>query len=115
MRVHHWVATAIVLGVGIVVSACAVTIDDPFAEEVDVAEDEIVPRPWIIRPLIIRPNPIDPGRRLLRCLPDPRKRYIARDPEVCAGMRFVCPGGEAFFDRCGCGCFVGLPVDGQPR
>ncbi len=35
----------------------------------------------------------------------PEARYVARDPTVCASIRFRCDAGwEAFFDTCGCGC-----------
>lgn len=36
---------------------------------------------------------------------DPNRRYVSRDPDQCAAIRFVCNEGEtAFFDNCGCGC-----------
>lgn len=43
----------------------------------------------------------------------PNRYYVARDPERCAVIRFVCPNPEDtatppranyFSDRCGCGC-----------
>jgi len=35
----------------------------------------------------------------------PDRRYVSRDPEQCAAIRFVCQeGGTPFFDECGCGC-----------
>ena len=36
---------------------------------------------------------------------DPSRRYISRDPEQCAAIRFFCdPGEQPFFNDCGCGC-----------
>ena len=36
---------------------------------------------------------------------DPNRRYVSRDPNQCAAIRFICNEGEtAFFDDCGCGC-----------
>lgn len=36
---------------------------------------------------------------------DPNRRYVSRDPDQCAAIRFRCNTGEqAFFDSCGCGC-----------
>ncbi|MCY1075688.1 hypothetical protein [Archangium lansingense] len=36
---------------------------------------------------------------------NPRRRYVAKSPEQCAAIRFICqPGFQAFFDDCGCGC-----------
>lgn len=104
------VAMSMALGVFSLLSACVATVEEPVGEDVEVredAQDPIIPNP---RLLIRRPNPIDPGWRTLRCLPDPRKHYISRNPEVCAGIRFVCADG-AFFDRCGCGCIIGVPPE----
>ena len=89
------------------VGACVADFDEMTVETVDqhdeaMAIDVMYPR-WRVR----LPNPIDPGWRLLRCLPDPRKTYVAHDPDACAGIRFFCAAGsEPFFDRCGCGCIV---------
>jgi hypothetical protein len=36
---------------------------------------------------------------------DPRLRYVSRDPEQCAAIRFFCEEGyQPFFNDCGCGC-----------
>jgi hypothetical protein len=36
---------------------------------------------------------------------DPTRRYVARDPALCATILFRCqPGEHPFFDACGCGC-----------
>ncbi len=36
---------------------------------------------------------------------DPNLRYISKDPEQCAAIRFACDTGqEPFFNDCGCGC-----------
>lgn len=46
------------------------------------------------------------------------RRYVSRDPDQCAALRFVCEEGEtAFFDECGCGCqtactAIGLCIEG---
>jgi hypothetical protein len=95
-------AVVIALGSVFLASACAVSVEEspPEDENVDVRVEQIS------APRLIRPNPIDPGRRLLRCLPDPRKSYISRDPEACAAIRFFCTEGVPFFDGCGCGCAV---------
>jgi hypothetical protein len=43
------------------------------------------------------------GRR--DCRRGPGVSYVARSPEQCAAIRFVCAAGtEPFFDACGCGC-----------
>lgn len=43
------------------------------------------------------------GRR--DCRRGPGVSFVARSPEQCAAIRFVCaPGTEPFFDACGCGC-----------
>ncbi len=102
------VTAGFVLGLASALGACAVAVDDPAVDVEDVDEHEetleLARPPWRIR----RPNPIDPGGRLLHCLTDPRKRYVARNPDVCAGIRFYCTEGIPFFDRCGCGCEVRL-------
>jgi hypothetical protein len=93
----------IALGSVFLASACAVSVEEPLPEDehVDTRVEQISP------PRLIRPNPIDPGRRVLSCLPDPRKTYVARDPEACETIRFYCPEGSApFFDSCGCGCEI---------
>jgi len=105
------VAMGMALGVVSLLSACVATVDEPAGEDVAVqedAQDPILPNPYL---RIRRPNPFDPGRRILSCLVDPRKHYISRDPEVCAGIRFVCPDAVAFFDLCGCGCEIGVSPD----
>jgi hypothetical protein len=112
MSKRRTVTMGFVLGMAVFSSACAATVGDPVVDEdvdvedVDVEEEtlELTRLPRRIR----LPNPIDPGRRLFRCLPDPRKEYLVRDPEVCAAIRFFCSEGVPFFDRCGCGCEVGL-------
>jgi hypothetical protein len=96
---------AVVLGLSSSATACVAYVDDSETEEVDSSENALDVR--FERPRIRRPNPMDPGRRLLFCLPDPRRSYVSRDPDQCAAIRFFCAEGEAFFDRCGCGCFVG--------
>lgn len=36
---------------------------------------------------------------------DPNRKYVSKDPEKCAAIRFICAEKEvAFFDECGCGC-----------
>lgn len=36
---------------------------------------------------------------------DPKRFYVADDPQICMLVFFVCePGTEYFFDACGCGC-----------
>jgi hypothetical protein len=36
---------------------------------------------------------------------DPKKQYVARSPERCAAIHFLCaPDYAPFFDSCGCGC-----------
>ena len=36
---------------------------------------------------------------------DPTLRYIARDPNECAAITYICEEGEVgFFNECGCGC-----------
>jgi len=116
-------AMGFVLGFATFSVACVATVDDSQVDElvgeedeksVEVTEEELgiarlPPRlPLRLVPRIFRLNLIDPGGRLLQCLPDPRKQYLARDPDVCAGIRFYCPEGIPFFDRCGCGCEVNL-------
>jgi hypothetical protein len=98
------VAVAVIaLGSVFLASACAVSVEEPLLEDENV--DARVER--ISAPRLIRPNPIDPGHRVLSCLPDPRKTYVARDPATCETIRFICPQGSvAFFDRCGCGCQI---------
>lgn len=105
MAKPHARVLAMFFGVATSAVACGPEVDEPSLEDGDLqetaAEIEFVPRR--IRP----PNPIDPGWRLLRCLPDPRKTYVAHDPEACAAIRFTCPPNAVpFFDRCGCGCIV---------
>ncbi|ATB27563.1 hypothetical protein [Melittangium boletus] len=40
--------------------------------------------------------------------PGPERRYVARDPQLCAALFFVChPDDTYFFDECGCGCASG--------
>lgn len=35
----------------------------------------------------------------------PERKYMSRDPQKCAVMRFFCENGHvAFHDDCGCGC-----------
>ncbi len=111
------VAKGFVLGLVAFVGACAATVDDPVVdgEDVDATEEaldiaaRLPPRlPLRLVPRILRMNPIDPGGRLLHCLPDPRKEYLSRDPEDCARIRFYCDPGIPFFDSCGCGCEVSL-------
>jgi hypothetical protein len=104
MSKRRAVTMGLILGLVSSMSACVAEVDDPVEEDVDVAEAAF--EPILPRLRIRRPNPIDPGWRLLRCLPDPRKEYIARDPDVCAGIRFFCTEGIPFFDGCGCGCKV---------
>jgi hypothetical protein len=42
---------------------------------------------------------------------DPARRYVARSPEACQTVRFICePGLSAFFDECGCGCESAAPT-----
>lgn len=107
-RVAVW---AMVLGLSSSTTACVMVVETPDVEEteeevsVENALDVRLEPPRLRR--IRRPNPIDPGWRHLRCLPDLRRKYIAQDPEACAAIRFFCAEGEAFFDRCGCGCFLG--------
>jgi hypothetical protein len=108
----------LLFGVVVLSTACAVSVDEPSLEEAleealeeeDVDQQEVAAGMELFRPRIpriTRLNPIDPGWRLLGCLPDPRKDYIAHDPDVCAAIRFFCPSGsEPFFDQCGCGCIV---------
>lgn len=104
-------AAMLVAGAGLLASACAVTVDEG-AEDEEEADVGLAEERFMWRPRIIRPTLIDPGWRILRCLPDPRKRYIARDPEACAAIRFFCAEGEeAFFDRCGCGCMLSSSVE----
>jgi hypothetical protein len=93
------------LGMMTFVGACVARVEESPLEAID--EQEMAVDVRLPRWRIIRPNPIDPGGRLFRCLPDLRKTYLAHDPDVCAGIRFSCPVGSApFFDRCGCGCVV---------
>jgi hypothetical protein len=87
------------LGLGAGISACVASVDET---DVEVQSQTSEVRPPHPRFRVV--NPIDPNRRFLGCLPDPRKRYIARDPNVCAGIRFYCEQGTPFFDACGCGC-----------
>lgn len=48
---------------------------------------------------------------IAECEGDPARRYLLRDPEQCATVRFTCEEGEqAFFDDCGCGCEPVCPV-----
>lgn len=105
------VAMGFVLGWAAFLGACAATVDDSAVEVEDVGEGQeaLAIESRLHLPVRIRrPNPIDPGGRLLHCLPDPRKEYISRDTEDCARIRFYCDAGVPFFDRCGCGCEVGL-------
>jgi hypothetical protein len=43
------------------------------------------------------------------------RRYVARDPAVCAATTFLCtPPLVPFFDECGCGCEPPPPSAGVP-
>lgn len=86
--------------------ACGASVDEPEDEFVEMQTEAVDIR--LPHPRLRLPNPIDPNRRFLHCLPDPRKSYIAKDPEICAGIRFYCVEGIPFFDACGCGCEVSL-------
>lgn len=69
-----------------------------------------------LRCVDVRGDGCDPNRGgadcLGTCVPaNPRscfsrdRRYVSRDPNRCAAIRFICAeGGEPFFDECGCGC-----------
>jgi len=83
-------------------SACVAAVDEPTDEQIEMQADAVDVR--IPHPRLRLPNPIDPNPRFLHCLPDPHKRYIAKDTETCAGIRFYCAEGNPFFDACGCGC-----------
>lgn len=83
-------------------AACALEVDEPEDEVVEERAEAVDIR--VPHPRLRLPNPIDRNRRFLHCLPDPRKSYIAKDPEICAGIRFYCADGAPFFDACGCGC-----------
>ena len=109
MSKRRVVAMGFVLGLGSLVNACVVAVEEPVSEDVDVQEAPLDRAR--LPPRIPRRNPIDPGGRLLHCLVDPRKHYVAWDPEVCAGIRFYCTEGVPFFDQCGCGCAVGFPPE----
>lgn len=50
-------------------------------------------------------------RNWFRCLPDPYKKYLFRDPDICSRIRFFCEEGHPFFDDCGCGCTVRLETN----
>lgn len=46
---------------------------------------------------------------------DPDRRYVARSPEACQTVRFLCePGSTPFFDDCGCGCETQHPTIIEP-
>jgi len=46
---------------------------------------------------------------------DPDRNYVARSPEACQTVRFLCePASEPFFDDCGCGCLVQHPTVVEP-
>jgi hypothetical protein len=103
---HFWATGLGFLGWVFLGSACLATEDESVDEQIEMQADALDGR--IPHPRLRLPNPIDPNRRFLRCLPDPRKNYVARDTEVCAGIRFYCAEGIPFFDECGCGCEVTL-------
>jgi hypothetical protein len=94
---------AIWLALGAVsMSAC---VAEPVVENIEVVEAPLEPADR--DPRSNRPRPEPPGSRTPRtvhCIPEPDKEYVARDPNVCAAIRFYCPVGRPFFDDCGCGC-----------
>lgn len=108
LAVAIWMA----LGAALSMTACVANVDDPEPEmeDIDVVESSFgAIRP---HPRIRYPQPLPPDwRRTLRCLYDPHKQYIVRDPEACAAIRFYCPVGTPFFDDCGCGCEVEVEVE----
>lgn len=100
------VALWFALGAASSMSACGAAVDEPVVEDVDAVEAPFEPT-FSRDPRLHRPHPLPPDwRRPLRCLSDPHKQYVSRDPDRCAAIRFYCPVGTPFFDDCGCGCEV---------